>query len=85
MKKSSKLKKCREINTCPIYQEYSCGIRCCCFRDVSGNEYLQVMDLDSYHFLNSPRCNDWDEDYITEWVISATQALKDKLGIGVEV
>lgn len=78
MKYADKIRLCRDINRCPIYQEYSHGVRCNCYRDVHGNERLEVMNLSFHGFLRSPVCNDWEEDYIREWIINATREYNAK-------
>lgn len=85
MKYKDKLKFCKSVNADPNYQEYACGIRCCCFRDIHDNEYLQVMCLGYHHYLNSPICNGWEEDYMLEWIMHATQKIKDDLDLGVRI
>lgn len=80
-----KIKFCKQVNTDPIYQEYSCGVRCCCFRDCHGAERLQVMHLGYHRHLDSSICNGWEEDYMLEWIMHATQAIKSELELGVKI
>ena len=81
MKYVDKIKLCRNINNCPIYQEFANGVRCNCYRDVHGNERLEVINFAFHGFLRSPVCNDWDEDYINEWIINATRDYKSMYGL----
>lgn len=79
MKYSEKIKFCRECNSDPIYELYSDGVRCCVYKDVKGIERLQVMHLGYHLHLDSKPCNDWEEDYILEWIINATKQLKEMM------
>lgn len=79
MKYSEKIKFCRDVNRDPIYQVYSCGIRCNCFKDVHNIHFLEVSHLGYHAFLRSTKCNDWDEDYMLEWIMEATRQLKSNL------
>lgn len=82
MKYSDKIKFCRNVNSDPIYQEYSPGIRCNCYKDVHGLHFLEVMHLGCHLFLRSTKCNDWDEEHMLEWIMEATKQLKTNLGLG---
>lgn len=81
MRYADKIRLCRDINSCPIYREFSKGVRCNCYRNVSGEERLEVLNFSFHGFLRSPVCNDWEEDYITEWIINATIELKSRYGL----
>lgn len=81
MKYNQKIKFCKDINTNPIYETYSHGIICCCYKDSIGDERLQVMHLAFHSQLISKPCNDWAEDYMLEWIINATKELKDRLNL----
>lgn len=83
MEYRNKIQFCKDVNTDPIYQEYGCGMRCHCFKDVQGNEFLQVTHFPSQRFLRSTRCNHWEEDYALEWIMNATMHLKEVLGLFV--
>lgn len=85
MKYKDKINFCKSVNNDPIYQEYSFGVRCCCFRDTHGRERLQVMHLGCHKQLFSTICNLWEEDFMLEWIMHATQVLKDDLGLGVSL
>lgn len=76
MSYADKIRLCRDINRCPIYQVFSKGVRCNCYRDVRGDEHLEVINFSFHGSLRSPVCNDWDEHYITEWIINSTREYK---------
>lgn len=81
MKYSEKVKFCKQVNADPIYQEYSHGIRCHCYKDVHGVHFIEVIHLGYHSYLRSTKCNTWDEEYILEWIMYATLQLKEKLGL----
>lgn len=77
-----KTKFCRSVNSDPIYQEYSKGIRCNCYQDVNHTHFLEVIYFGYHTYFKSAKCNDWEEDFMLEWIIESTRQLKLKLGLG---